>query len=366
MPLALIVRENKRLVIENLPLPKYDLTDLLIKVTHVAQNPTDWKHVHFGLAKEGAIVGCDFAGIVAGVGKKAVGNYRKGERVAGCVHGGLDPEMNVRGAFSEYVVQEASLVFRYPPTFSPEQIVTLPLVATTAALGLFHEMGLPLPPATLKINFLVWAGSTSVGQCAIQLAKAIGCFVITTASPARHEYLKELGADICFDYDDPNIVSLIKEATNGNLAYGFDCISEKDSTKLLCATLTATHSKLVTVLPFIKRELPPHITEYRVLIYTIFGFEKLLFGQYFPAKREDRAFAEKFYKLMTDYLLPNGLLKPNRVTKMPDGLNGIEEGFKRMMENRVQAEKLVYSLADTTDWVSIKYRWDCCLKFFHI
>jgi len=33
-------------------------------VTHVAQNPTDWKHVHFGLAQPGSIVGCDFAGIV--------------------------------------------------------------------------------------------------------------------------------------------------------------------------------------------------------------------------------------------------------------------------------------------------------------
>ncbi|UJR32645.1 hypothetical protein I4U23_020105 [Adineta vaga] len=331
--------------------------------THL-YNPTDWKHVQFGLAKEGSIVGCDFAGVVVGIGKKAAGNYRKDERVVGCVHGGLDPEMNIRGAFSEYVVQEASLVFRYPSTMTPEQAVTLPLVSITAALGIFHEMGLPFPPATVNTNFLVWAGSTSVGQCAIQLAKSIGCHVITTASPARHEYLQGLGADICFDYNDPNVVSKIIEVTNGDLTYGFDCISEKESTKLICAALTGNQSKLVTVLPFIKAELPAHITEYRVLMYTIFGIERLLFGQYYPAKREDREFAEKFYKLMTDYLLPKGLLKANRVTKMPGGLNGIEDGFKRMMENRVQAEKLVYTLAETNDWVSIKYRWNCCLKLF--
>lgn len=47
----------------------------MIKVTHVAQNPTDWKHVHFGLAKPGSIVGCDFSGIVVKVGKEAVGMY---------------------------------------------------------------------------------------------------------------------------------------------------------------------------------------------------------------------------------------------------------------------------------------------------
>jgi NADPH:quinone reductase-like Zn-dependent oxidoreductase len=42
-------------------------------VTHVAQNPTDWKYVHFGAAKPGSIVGCDFAGEVVEVGKEAIG-----------------------------------------------------------------------------------------------------------------------------------------------------------------------------------------------------------------------------------------------------------------------------------------------------
>jgi hypothetical protein len=33
---------------------------------------------------------------------------------------------------------------------------------------------------------------------------------------------------------------------------------------------------------------------------------------------------------------------------MPGGLNGVEDGFKRMMENKVTAEKLVITLAETT------------------
>jgi NADPH:quinone reductase-like Zn-dependent oxidoreductase len=56
-------------------LPKYGPKDLLIKVIYAAQNPTDWKHVHFGLAKPGSIVGCDFAGEIVEVGKEAVGQY---------------------------------------------------------------------------------------------------------------------------------------------------------------------------------------------------------------------------------------------------------------------------------------------------
>jgi len=279
-----------------------------------------------------------------------LGNYTKGEHVAGCVHGGLDPELGIRGAYSEYVVQEASLVFRYPTTISPIAAATIPLASVTAALGLFHEMDLPLPPATAKTYILIWAGSTSVGQYAIQLAKSAGCFVITTASSARHDYLKELGADVCFDYKDPSVVSKIKQAANDSLSYAFDCISEKESIKLVCATLTGKNAQVVTILPSISNEVPSNVKERSVLMYTIFGREMHIFRKEYKAKPEDKEFAEKFYKLLSDVLLPNGLLKPNKVTKIAGGLNGVEDGFTRMMQNKVSAEKLVYTLAETTEY----------------
>jgi NADPH:quinone reductase-like Zn-dependent oxidoreductase len=276
------------------------------------------------------------------------GNYIKGECIAGCVPGGVSPELGIRGAYSEYVVQEASLVFRYPSTISPESAATIPLATITAALGLFHEMKLPLPPANSGKSIVIWSGSTSVGQYAIQLAKAAGCFVITTGSSARHRYLKELGADVCFDYKDPDVVSKIKKVGKDNLAYGFDCISEKGSTKQVCAALTGQNSQVVTLLPIPPNEVSSHIKEHFVLMYSIYGYEINAFRKVFPAKPQDKEFAEKFYKLLSNVLLPQGLLKPNRVTKIPGGLNGVEEGFKRMMENRVAAEKLVYTLAETT------------------
>ncbi|CAF1200113.1 unnamed protein product [Adineta ricciae] len=348
MSLALVVRENKKLVVETLDIPKYGPKDLLIKVTHVAQNPTDWKHVHFDLAKPGSIVGCDFAGEVVAVGDAAVGNYIQGERVAGCVHGGLDPKFGIRGSFCEYIVQEASLVFRYPSMMSPEAATTLSLACITAALGLFHKLGLPLPPATCGASVLVWGGSTSVGQYAIQLAKAAGCFVVATASSARHEYLKGLGCNACFDYKDPNVVSQIKQVTNGTLAYAIDCVSEAESIRRVCATLTGKNPQVATVLPGLQNEIPSHIKEHGILMYTIFGRPMNVFGLDFDAVPEDKAFAEKFYRLLTNVLLPRGLVKPNKATKLPGGLSGIEEGFKKMMENRVAAEKLVYAIAETT------------------
>ncbi|CAF1368521.1 unnamed protein product [Adineta steineri] len=348
MSLALVVRENKKLIVEKLDIPKYGSKDLLIKVTHFAQNPTDWKHVHFDLAKPGSIGGCDFAGEVVEIGKEAIGNYRKGERVAGCVHGCLDPKFGIRGSFSEYVVQEASLVFHYPSTISPKAAATLPLASITAALGLFRKLALPLPPTTCRTSVLVWGGSTSVGQYAIQLAKAAGCFVVTTASLARHSYLKELGSDTCFDYKDSNVVSQIKQVTNGNLAYAIDCVSEKRSIQQVCATLTGANPQVATVLPGLSTEIPSHIKEHSLLMYTIFGRKMNVFGQDFEAQPQDKAFAEKLYQLLSDVLLPQGLVKPNKVTKMPGGLNGVEEGFKKMMDNKVAAEKIVYTMAETT------------------
>ena len=177
-------------------------------------------------------------------------DYRKGDHVAGCVPGGIPYELGLRGAYSEYVVQLASLVFRYPSNISPESASTIPLACITAALGLFHQINLPLPPSNCEISILIWSGSTSVGQYAIQLAKASGCFVITTASIHQHNYLKELGADICFDYKDPNVVEKINQITKNNLTYAFDCISQKESIKKICSTLTNQNSQVVTILPF--------------------------------------------------------------------------------------------------------------------
>ncbi|CAF1024256.1 unnamed protein product [Adineta ricciae] len=107
-------------------------------------------------------------------------------------------------------------------------------------------------------------------------------------SSQRHQYLKELGADICFDCKDPNVVSLIKQATHGDLTYAFDCFSELDSTEQVCAALTGKDWQLVTVLPFIGAELPSHIKEHQVLMYTIFGIERNLFGQFYGQRQQDK------------------------------------------------------------------------------
>ena len=209
-------------------------------------------------------------------------------------------------------------------------------------------MNLPIPPSNCQISILIWSGSTSVGQYAIQLAKASGCFIITTASIHQHEYLKILGADICFDYKDPNVVEKINQITKHNLTYAFDCISLKESVRKICSILTNQNSQLVTILPIPSDEIPSHIKEHFILMYSIYGYEIHAFRKVFQAKPQDKEFAENFYRLLSNILLPQGLIKPNRVHKISGGLNAVEQGFTRMMENKISAEKIVYSIVETT------------------
>jgi hypothetical protein len=71
--------------VAEVPVPPIAEGEILVKVRHVALNPTDWKHADF-LAAKGVIIGCDFAGTVAKIGAKAPGNWTIGDRVAGAVH----------------------------------------------------------------------------------------------------------------------------------------------------------------------------------------------------------------------------------------------------------------------------------------
>ena len=81
----------------------------------------------------------------------------------------------------------------------------------TAAAALFEpdQLGLALPPATSVptpepgSTVLVWGGSTSVGNNAVQLAAAAGHRVLATASPRNDALVRGLGAAEVVDYRDP-------------------------------------------------------------------------------------------------------------------------------------------------------------------
>ena len=130
-----------------------------------------------------------------------------------------------------------------PENLPRPHAAALSVVAATAADTVFNLFGLPLPgdeDTTTKKDqargaMLIWGGSSSVGICAVQLARAAGCReILVTASPGRHELLKSLGASACFDYASPSVVADTRaavEAHNGEILYAIDAVGTPTSAK---------------------------------------------------------------------------------------------------------------------------------------
>lgn len=77
---------GKAALIDNAPVPRLRPDYIKVKTVAVGLNPTDWKHIDW-MASPGAIVGCDYSGIVEEVGDKVTLGVKPGDRIAGFNHG---------------------------------------------------------------------------------------------------------------------------------------------------------------------------------------------------------------------------------------------------------------------------------------
>jgi NADPH:quinone reductase-like Zn-dependent oxidoreductase len=219
--------------------------------------------------------------------------------------------------------------------------------------AMYLRLALPEPeaPAGDRPPFLVYGGSTSVGKYAIQLGRLSGCRVIATASPRNHEDLRRLGADEVLDYHDEAWPEAVYELTGGTLRHALDCVSEHGSTGKAARSMAREGGDICRLLPIgrdVRDELAaanPAVRAQSTVVYTVFGraFTYRGFDNCGAETPADKALWEKYLGLLTRFLA-EGLLEPNKVKKMGT-LDDVLEGFKLSMENKVSAEKLVYSIS---------------------
>ncbi len=100
-----------------------------------------------------------------------------------------------RGGQARFVVVKAVELVAVPPFIDLVHAAGVPLATMTAWQGLFDHGGLESGQ-----NVLIHGGAGGVGHFAIQLAKAKGATVFTTASADDLDFVRELGADIAIDY----------------------------------------------------------------------------------------------------------------------------------------------------------------------
>lgn len=170
--------ESKPVLSYSTPIPDLTSTnDILVKVTAVALNPTDYKMPQHHPVP-GATMGCDFTGTVVATGP-SVGNLSPGTRVCGAVHGS-NPAYPQNGAFSEFLVADSRLVLRVPDSWSDLDAAALGGIGWgTLGLAFYDSLkltGRPSSPASVgrdgkKVPVLVYGGATATGTMACQLMK---------------------------------------------------------------------------------------------------------------------------------------------------------------------------------------------------
>lgn len=170
--------------------------------------------------------GSDCAGTVVEVGP-GVTMFKVGDRVVGHAMA-IDKKAsgNPEAAFQEYTVLRTNLVAKIPDRTSFEDACVIPLGLSTAACAMFEkdQLGLQWPTSPPNKHtgktLLLWAGSTSVGCNALQLAVAAGYDVITTCSPRNFALVKKLGASEAFDYNSASVIKDIVAAFKGRTVAG--------------------------------------------------------------------------------------------------------------------------------------------------
>ncbi|OQV09042.1 hypothetical protein CLAIMM_13224 [Cladophialophora immunda] len=329
------------------PLPRLRDDYVLVKPYAVALNPTDWKHVAFGRAKDDALVGCDYAGVVEEVGPAVTKAWRKGDRICGCAHGSNLVQAE-DGVFAEYAVVKGDVQMQIPEGLAYEKAATVSLAAITVGQGLYQKslrLNLPTDPSPEAEHVLIYGGGTSTAGLAIQYAKLSGYTVIAICSRAQFDRLQGLGADYCFEYTDPDTPARIRRLTGNTLKYAWDTIAIESSAEI-CAQSLSTHpgTRYGATNPI--NSPRDDVESSSVVMYTMFG-EAFVFGpRQFAADPQDWEFAKMFMGL-TEQLLAEGKLKTHPEVVKEGGLAGVIQGLKDLQAGKVHSGKLVYRVGET-------------------
>src|ERR1035441_2102375 len=139
--------------------------------------------------KTPCVVGYEVAGTILELGAGVADSHptlTHGQRVIGST---------VFGGYASQVAVPAADVFALPDELTFEQGAAIPVNYGTAWAGL---IGYGVLQSGERV--LVHSAGGGVGIAATQIAKRIGAEVVGTASPGKHERIRELGVDQAIDY----------------------------------------------------------------------------------------------------------------------------------------------------------------------
>ncbi|KAK3072324.1 hypothetical protein LTR53_007017 [Teratosphaeriaceae sp. CCFEE 6253] len=340
---AWILEKCGPVVVGAAPMPEPREHEIVIRAHALALNPVDGFMHARGLLTTSwpTVLGCDVAGTVLTIGR-SVTRFQPGDRVTACVDQPPDERRANKGAFQLYCAADEALSAKLPESVSFAEGCVLPLAMCTAAASLFQKsnLGLPLPKLDTKPSgkvLVVWGGSSSVGSCAVQLARAAGCAVATTCGAENADYCRALGVEYVFDHASASVVEDIVRALQGTESVGvFDAIMAA-GTLVQCAEIAQRlggrkHLATVLVGPPTAQVVPEGLPG-DVGVSYCWG----------TTIRHDEVGAAVFGEWMTP-ALASGALKCKPDTEIVgEGLEAVQEACERMSRG-VSAKKLVVVL----------------------
>lgn len=191
------------LEMREVPDPEPGPEEVLVAVASTAVNRADLlQRMGFypGPPMAHEIPGLEIAGRVIAIGHRT-GRWSVGDAVMGIVGG---------GAYAERIAVHERQLLPVPPSIELGDAGAVPEVFVTAWDALVLQGGL-----TAGRVALVHAGASGVGTAAIQIARAIGARVITTASAGKLDACRALGAHVAVDYGTEDFVATVAEYTGG-------------------------------------------------------------------------------------------------------------------------------------------------------
>ncbi len=192
------------LLAQERPVPQPGEGEILIKVAAAGVNRPDVAQrmgVYPPPPGVTDIPGLEVAGTVAMCGPD-VRRFREGDEVTALVSG---------GGYAQYCAAHETHALPIPAGLTTAEAAAIPETFFTVWHNVFERGGLKKGE-----TLLVHGGSSGIGTVAIQLAKAFGARVMTTAGTAEKcDACRRLGADLAINYKTEDFVAMTKSATAG-------------------------------------------------------------------------------------------------------------------------------------------------------
>jgi NADPH:quinone reductase-like Zn-dependent oxidoreductase len=191
---AMVVTDGN-LQMQSVPMPEPQAGQVRIHVRAASVNPVDWKLADRAAPGSHSIPGRDLAGVIDAVGPD-VEEWHVGQSVIAVATG---------GSYAEYAIASVHAMAKKPQHMSFDEAAGIPVVGETAWRAI-----VVVGNVQAGQRVLIHGGAGGVGSSAVQIAKARGAHVITTASPSHDALVKSFGADEVIDYHKVHVEDSLK------------------------------------------------------------------------------------------------------------------------------------------------------------